>query len=305
MDNENITGLGNETGSHGDPDLTPYLLGLFIAFSSVILNGFLLLVLARERKSFLHMRVTYYIINLGVADLLTGALIFFLVMTRVFYINVSPFFETIMVILNWTTLQCSFYTLLMMSFDRLVLVLYSLSWSRILTIPRAVSSIVACWLVSIVGGICMYFYSVETRLAILVFVEVSILIFVCNTLFIYPVLKKREKARCVTTVSQTQSDVSIQIRRVSNPIRYDHMSRVVITLIVLLIVTQLPFIICMQLKLVHKLSGCRYAQIVLTDSFEKAFAYTQAFAGLNFAINPIIYGWRVKKYREAFSNTLC
>ena len=298
-----FSNASNETEIlRGDFEITPYILGLIISFIAVVLNGFLLLVLAKERKSFLHMRVTYYIINLGIADFLTGLIILFLAMTRVFRIPITSTCEDLMVLLNWITMQCSFYTLVMMSIDRLVIVVYSLSWSDILTVRRTVISIIILWIISIAGGIVMYFYQLETRLAILSFVELSILIFICNSLFIYPVLRKREKGRFITTVTSSQG---IYSQRVLYPLSYDNMSRVVIILILVLIITQLPFVIYLQIWLIHQLSGGSILDMVRTKTFVTGYEYAQSFASLNFAINPIVYAWRVKKYREAFADTLC
>ena len=293
---------GTEEPSMPEAELTPYVFGLFIAFVSILLNGFLLLVLAKQRKSFLHMRVTYYIINLGIADFLNGLVISILVMSRVFQIELTRRSQDTLVLFNWVTLQCSFYTLVLMSVDRLVIVLYSLSWTHILTVRRAIMSIVILWVVSAAGGVLMHFYETETQLGIMCFVELSILIFICNSLFIYPVLKRREKARFVTTVSSNQTVYS---RRVLYPLPYDNMSRVVLILIVMLTVTQLPFIICLQMWIIHELSGGVILNVVRTKLFLTGYAYAQSFACLNFAMNPVVYAWRIKKYREAFADMIC
>jgi hypothetical protein len=295
--------ISNGTEGHReDTEITPYVFGLSIAFISILLNGFLLLVLAKERKSFLHMRVTYYIINLGIADFLTGVIILFLVMTRVFNIQLTTTCEDLMVIFNWITMQCSFYTLVMMSIDRLVIVLYSLSWSYILTVRRTIISIISLWVVSVAGGIIMHFYKLETRLAILSFVELSIVIFIFNSLFIYPTLRKREKGRFIARVD---SNRTVYSQRVLYPLPYDKMSRVVVILVVVLIITQLPFVIYLQMWLIHELSGGSVLDTVRTQSFVIGYGYAQSFASLNFALNPVVYAWRIKKYREAFANTLC
>ncbi|XP_028400117.1 adrenocorticotropic hormone receptor-like [Dendronephthya gigantea] len=285
-----------------DIDITPFVFGLFIAFMTVILNGFLLVVLAKERKSFMHMRVTYYIINLGIADFLTGAIILFLVITRLFQIPLSSTSEEILVIFNWITMQCSFYTLVLMSVDRLVIVLYSMSWSGILTVRRTIISTAIVWVLSVTGGIIMHFYQVETRLAILGIVQLSILVFIVNSLFIYPVLRKREKGRFVTKVSASQTVYS---ERVLYPLPYDNMSRVVMILIVVLMITQLPFVICMEMRLIKRLCGDGVLEFARTKLFTIIYLYAQSFACLNFAINPVVYAWRIKKYREAFANCLC
>lgn len=293
---------GTEESGTEVPDTTPYIFGLFIAFLSVLLNGFLLLVLAKQRKSFLHMRVTYYIINLGIADFLTGVVTSILVISRVFQIQLTRLSEDTLVLFNWVTMQCSFYTLVLMSVDRLVIVLYSLSWTQILTVRRAIISVVVLWVVSAAGGVLMHFYEIQMQLAILCFVELSIFVFICNSVFIYPVLKRREKARFVTTVSSSQTVYS---ERVLYPLSYDNMSRVVLILIIILTVTQLPFAICLQMWLIHQLSGGIILNIVRTKLFATGYAYAQSFACLNFAINPVVYAWRIKKYREAFADMVC
>ena len=293
---------GTEESGTADPDTTPYIFGLFIAFLSVLLNGFLLLVLAKQRKTFLHMRVTYYIINLGIADFLTGVVISILVISRVFQLQLTRLSEDTLVLFNWVTMQCSFYTLVLMSVDRLVIVLYSLSWTQILTVRRAIISVVVLWVVSAAGGVLIHFYEIQMQLAILCFVELSIFVFICNSVFIYPVLKRREKARFVTTVSSSQT---IYSERVLYPLSYDNMSRVVLILIMILIVTQLPFTICLQMWLIHQLSGGIILNIVRTKMFATGYAYAQSFACLNFALNPVVYAWRIKKYREAFADMVC
>lgn len=280
----------------------PYVIGLLIAFTSMLLNGFLLLVLAKKRNYFLHMRVTYYIINLGIADLLTSVIVLSLVLTRVFQLPLTTTWENIMVLLNWITMQSSFYTLTMMSIDRLVIVLYSLRWSYILTIKRTIINIIFLWVISVAGGILMHFYQLETRLAILSFVELSIIIFICNSLFIYPVLRRREKG---TVITNTTSSQTVYSQRVLYPLPYDNMSKVVIILILVLIITQLPFVICLQMWLIHELSGGNILGVVRSPTFLTGYEYTQSFACLNFAINPVVYAWRIKKYREAFVDTLC
>ena len=299
----NFTRNGSEHHGTTTSEIAPFVLGLVIALLSVVLNGFLLLVLAKERKSFLHMRVTYYIINLGIADFLTGAVILFLVIAHVFQIALTTSCENFLVLFNWITMQCSFYTLVLMSIDRLVIVLYSLSWSSILTVRRTMISIIAVWLVSIAGGIVMHFYQLETRLAILSFVELSIVIFICNSLFIYPVLRRREKGTFMTRVVASRTVYASH--RVMYPLPYDNMSWVVVILLLALIVTQMPFIIYLQMWLMHSLSGEKLLHIVRNPSFVTGYAYTQSIACLNFAINPVVYAWRIRKYREAFAKTLC
>ncbi|CAB3990873.1 Hypothetical predicted protein [Paramuricea clavata] len=83
-------------------------------------------------------------------------------------------------------------------------------------------------------------------------------------LLIYPALRKREKGRFIARVD---SNRTVYSQRVLYPLPYDKMSRVVVILVVVLIITQLPFVIYLQMWLIHELSGGRVLDTVRTQSF--------------------------------------
>lgn len=296
MTDRNLT--ANKTGASGSsymPDVAPLSIGLVLATLAIVLNGFLILVMIRERKIFFNTRVSYFIINLAVVDCLAGLSTAYLGLHEILQLEKSHPVRRYVVLLNWTTVQGSFLTLLLMSLDRLVIVVYSLSWSNILTIGRTIISIGVIWLVSVAGAITMHFYSMQTRLAIVIFVELCILMFVGNSLFIYPVLRKREQRQFIS-VASTQS---MNQRSLRTP-QHDKMSTVVIILMGVIIITQLPFILCYQLWLIHHLIDNKLLQNIHEETYLKASLYSHAFACLNFVVNPIVYAWRIRKYRKAF-----
>lgn len=275
--------------------ITPYVFGVAFSLLAIALNGFLILVMTKERSVFFHTRVSYFVINLAVADCLTGVSLTYIGFQELLTLEKSSA-RPVVLVFSWITVQCSFFTLLLMSVDRLVMVLYPLSWSRILTVRRTIIGVAVVWLVSIAGGVVMHFYKMATQLAILSFVELCTLIFVCNSLFIYPVLRKREQGRYIS------DDPSKSAERL--PIPHDKMSNVVVILMVVLMVTQLPFLMCFQMILAHRLFDQNFLRNIDNNAFFQAYSYTQAFAGLNFVVNPIVYAWRIRTYRKAFTRVL-
>ena len=279
------------------PPTTPYVLGVVFSILAIVLNGFLLLVMVKERTVFFHTRVSYFVINLAVADCLTGVSLTYLELRELLKLKTHPALIPMVVLFNWTTVQCSFFTLLLMSVNWLIMVLYPLRWSNILTVRRTLTSVAAVWLVSIAGGVMLHFHKAATQLVILSFVELCTLLFICNSLFIYPVLRKREQCR------YTSGDPSQSFERPPPTFR-DKMSTVVVILMVVLIVTQLPFVTCFQIMLADSLFDKNVFQKIDVLSLYQAYSYTQAFACLNFVVNPIVYAWRIRTYRKAFTRTL-
>lgn len=294
MSYENVTGNNRSTiPITFQLPVTSYLLGVVFSILAIILNGFLVLVMTKERKVFFRTRVSYFVINLAVADCLTGVSLTYLELRELLKLKTHPALIPMVLLFNWTTVQCSFFTLLLMSVDRLIMVLYPLSWSKILTVRRTLISVAAVWLVSIAGGVMLHFYKAATQLVILSFVELCTLVFICNSLLIYPVLRKREQGR-YTSDDPSQSSPTIR----------DKMSTVVVMLMVVLIVTQLPFVTCFQIILAHRLFAKNVFQKLDVLSLFQAYSYAQAFACLNFVVNPIVYAWRIRTYRKAFIRTL-
>lgn len=290
----NITFNGTGKSYTFKLSIAPLALGLVFSISSIVLNGFLFLVMTRERKIFFRTRVSYFVVNLALADCLTGLSLAYLELQEILKLEKLLSIKPWVILLNWTTVQCSFFSLLLMSIDRLVIILYPLTWPTILTVKRTITSIVVVWLVSISGGVLMHFYKMKAQFAVLIFVEFCTLVFVINTCCIYPVLKKREQGQSISGASSRQAQL------LSHQVPHDKMSTVVIILMVVLVITQLPFVICLKIWLTHNIIDDNILQNVVMGSYLPVYLYTQTFASLNFVVNPIVYAWRLRTYRKVF-----
>ena len=288
---QNATEANNTTGLQFPCAVAvPDVLLIIIGSLAVLLNGLLLLLIANNRKIFLRTRVSFLVANLSLADFLTGAMLVLVIMLRL--MQSRDIFKGFQFFFLCTSIQISFLTLLLMSLDRVVVATLPLTWSRLLTRRRTVFAIAVVWALSIFGGIMIQYHTKKKRLAMLLFQEISVCLFTASHVFIFQFLK-RQRRRLVYLIRWSALELSALV---DMPLQASHaqITSVVLTLMLVLIVTYLPYIIRLNMLMATKSTDIPVLQ------FDTVFRYTQAFSYLNFAVNPIIYAWRLKVYRRAF-----
>ena len=277
-------------------EILAYIFGIL----AVILNAVLLLSVYNERKKIFVTRASYLVANLAVADCLMG--LFLIVLQQPikqieFKSNVR---QHIRLPLVWTAFCVSYFTVIVMAAERFVLIMLPMVWSTLLTIRRTIFSILAVWILSIIAGGVMYNekYRSHAQFFICLFVEIFAFLFFATHLYISCLLHRREKHRA--RVNEYPDQDTPRFANTEN-IAQSKVTIVVSILLVILIVSIVPHLVCLQFFTIHNTVGTK----IDPDVYEKAFYYTRAFTYINFFANPIIYAWRLRIYRKAFYRLFC
>jgi hypothetical protein len=287
-----------ETGLTGDQVLT-----FTFALLSILLNGVLLASMYKERKKIFVTRISCLVANLAVADFLNGLVALLLVQPIDEIQFHSDTRRLVTLPLVWIAFCASFFTLFLMAAERLVVVKLPMVWSSLLTIPRTVVCICLVWFLSAGVGAAIHYNQYYAQLVICFLVEVIALSFIAIHVYILWILRQREKCRDVARSDPSQSTPCLETPRNEN-IAHRKVTIVVTILLFVLIVTIVPYFVCLQMFAIQNTFDNTVREKIDLQVFYKVFKYTDSFTYLNFLSNPIIYAWRLRMYRKAFLSLL-
>lgn len=289
--NESID-VSNKSSSVSCKIDVPDILLILVGSAAALMNGLLILVLYNERKKFFRTRVSYLVANLAVADCFTGLT---LVLVMALILSHKPRALHGYEFLSLCgSIQISFYTLILMSLDRLIVAIIPMTWSRILTKRNTVIGIVSTWGFAILGSVAMKYLITRRRFAFLLFLEITAVLFVLIHVVIFLVLRRQRRDFSHSGSSaeiSTVMDLTLQAC-------HAQITSVVLTLMTVLIITYTPYIVFSNILLAHDGTDIR---ILL---YNKGFSYAQAFSYLNYAANPVVYAWRLRVYRKALCSLI-
>ena len=268
------------------------LLVIIIGILAVSFNGVLLVSMLRNKATIFTSNGAYLVANLAVADLLTGA-------SAVRYgilheQGISTFVDGVLLSLFWTSVQVSILTIFIMSLERYLAIVFPFQAEKWLTKKRTLQCIVVTWFLSCLSGVLRTFYENITMLSLSVFFELTVLV----TLFLYykifVVLAKRKKANAVNLGLLPQREaLHEEIKRESR------LTDVVVILTAIMVITVLTYMIALQVYILYDLSSPGHL-----SSAKLFVVYYLPVELSNFVINPIVYAWRLPKYRHALLQTL-
>ena len=256
------------------------------------MNGLLLLVLYNERKKFFRTRVSYLVANLALADCFTG-LMLVLVMALMFAQKPRALkgYDFLMLC---GSIQISFYTLILMSLDRLIVAVMPMTWSRILTNRNTIISIVFAWGFAILGTSMLCHLLKKRRFVILLFIESTAVLFILIHVAIFLILRRQRR-----DLSQSGSSAELAtIMDLSLQACHAHITSVVLTLMMVLVITYTPYIVYSNILLAR--DGTSLGVLI----YDQGFAYAHAFSYMNYAANPVVYAWRLRIYRKALCSLI-
>ena len=221
------------------------------------------------------------IFNVTLSDLL-GACVFVIWNTSHWWSSVwSPkWLYKVFSVGFWIPALTSTLTLLVLSFERYIVVKWPWEESRLITKRRTVVACATTWIVSIV--LCVTLENNQTIFFLVVSAVIEISVFI-QVLF-YVLLWRQRKSEELSTATQDQGEQR-------------QLTLVVFLLVVLAIVTIFPEMISYQLlaalALMQKLPETQ-------DCLSYVVFYLLPLYSANFLLDPIIYAWRLKKYRKSF-----
>lgn len=281
----------NESISDGDSSScnvkAPDVMLITIGCAATLMNGLLLVVLYNERKKFFRTRVSYLIANLALADCSTGIML--VLVMALMLANKQGALQGYEFLLLCGSIQVSFYTLILMSLDRLIVALLPMTWSRILTKRNTMIGIVFAWCFAIFVSVMMKYKITKRRFTFLLFLETTAVLFVVIHVVICQVLRcqRRDLTNSGSSAELgTIMDLTLQAC-------HAQITSVVRTLLLVLIITYTPYIVYSNILLTRQGTSMR---ILVYDN---GFRYAQVFMYLNYAANPVVYAWRLRVYRKA------
>ncbi|XP_028416751.1 uncharacterized protein LOC114540962 [Dendronephthya gigantea] len=242
-------------------------------------------------------RLSYLIGNLAFADCLNGVFLIVLQQPILDIRYVTKTLKAITLPMVWTAYCASYAILFLMAAERIVILLLPLVSSMLLTIHRTVFGIFVAWLISIGGGVAVYYKQYYAKFYICLFIEICTLGFVVSHVFILWALHKREKRRVNEYSSQVTPPPQVPC---SESLAQRKATMVVTSLLVVLILSCLPSFICIQLFVINNSYDNTLASKINVELYSKFRAYSSAFNYVYFFSNPIIYAWRLRMYRKAF-----
>ena len=269
---------------------------LVIAFLGVIANGVLLVVLLWDPLKCFRRPSIYFVISLAFSDFFTGITSCLFAVQR--YVT-SKFFVLILQSAIFSSIENSFITILLMSIERLIVILYPMKVKSIITSRRIFMSIGVTWLVSILLGAATSFPTVEifndyVKFGILLecFLIVLIMLGIYSRMIF--LLKNSSKVfrgngffRHSTREAESRRSVEKYHRNLNTVVFY---------LALVLIITVLPHL---TLGLVYLGYKFFHPDHPLPLSLQYAPHVTFPIELLNFVLNSVIYAYRLPQFRAS------
>ena len=270
---------------------------------SFILNGLFLSVLVRNKDLVKRKRITYHVANIAVADTLFGLgnFCFNIVLSH----RNEVTFETVMSsnsvpIVGHFASQAAVF---LMTIERSIVITKPLTWNEILPRKRMLLIMLCSW-ITIVTLVAVYFYflflteySRGERFTVLV------VIFILQTLLqistvavnIYMFQKLRKKDWRLDSQQSTRQHPEAASHQKSILLKHKA-SILVLLLAVIMIVTCLPislFRVINYICNVYKL----HCNLLVNSTMSNVLLLLE---NLNFLVNPLVYIWKDRIYRNAF-----
>ena len=280
MNLTNATNSTAEAGSDRDETLGIVLVCIIESVFAVICNVLLLIVFFKNPYGDMRGTASMLIFNVTLCDLLSACV--FIIWNTSHWWRCPTWLYKVINVGLWIPVLTSILTLLVLSFERYIVVKWPWKESQLITKRRTVVACATTWIVSIV--LCVTLDGNNQTIFLLVLstvIEISVFI---QVLF-YVLLWRQRKSEELSSATQLDQREQRQL------------TLVVFLLVVLVIVTILPQVISYQmfaaLTLMQKLPETE-------DRLSYVVFYLLPLYSANFLLDPIIYAWRLKKYRKSF-----
>ena len=295
----NITG----EGFAGIGEVVPSLV-LTVGIASVVFNGALLIAMTFNSRQVFASLGSYFIYNLAIADFVTGVNsivwgISELMPPEAFSIESRLALLTIF----WITVQVAFYTVFVMSTERLVAIVFPFKAALLMSRKKTTVYCIAVWILAVVCGGLFHWKIHPVQFFLTIVFEVVIVCIVIEYVLVFRqlrVLWQSSKTRAVYNGHNNNDAESTKNKKTTDLQREYEVTIVVVTLAVILVITVFPYMIACQIILSYDLFD---TPLSYDHPVEKFYLYYFPIELLNFVVDPIVYGWRLPKYRKAFLAT--
>ncbi|KAJ7356379.1 hypothetical protein OS493_025489 [Desmophyllum pertusum] len=304
----------NSTATSGIDDFensgktkTPLLIGianLLVGIVAVVGNFLLCVTIYKDPYRRLRSTASYLVVNLAVADLLTGLI------TEPLYaaFEISNFIEkkfNILYVIGESTayvfVNASILSILSLALDRYIAVKYPLSHGQKMDRNRIFTIIVLVWTYSLLFSMLRFmgvsqdvFYWLDLHVNYTLFAGILIGLYVC----IYFTIKHQLAQSLRTQGYNSETRRQPNHNEIETKMKSEKkMTRTVFLLVLVAIACMLPLYIMLHVELLCE--SCMEIPAVKTIS-----KLSEPILFLNSGLNPFLYAWTIPKYRQALKQTL-
>ena len=306
--------MNNTTDSYDHKPTGDQIVVMMIGVIGIVLNTATLIVMLRNFTRIFSNAEASFVTCLSAADL--GTNITALLWAAFFRRGQYPFslLWAILVIM-WATVAASFLTLVCMAVERLLVVVNPIKAQRMLKKPFAYICCAVVWTIAVVTSSMCTVDFVIAQFAMVVMFEVSLLVTIGCYVRIYFTMNKLKRDRLRTAARYSPKNAKLKLEVEENEPALHHrvavrqesrVTNLVFVLILVVVITVLPYMIVLQVAVAHNLTcrGCKRSH-----SMNIAMDVLFPMEMLNFIINPVLYAWRLPKFRQAskrtFSRFIC
>ncbi|XP_028397555.1 melanopsin-like [Dendronephthya gigantea] len=269
---------------------------LVIAFLGVIANGILLVVLLWDPLKCFRRPSMYFVISLAFSDFFTGiASCLFAVKDHV----TSEYFGLILQSAIFCSIENSFITILLMSIERLIVIMFPMKAISIITSRRIFISIGVTWFFSILLGAAVSFppgaiFNDYVKFGILI--ECFLIILIMLGIYIRMIFLLKNSSNVFRENGFIRHSSCDARSRRSIDRYHRSLNTVVFYLALVLIITVLPHLILGQVYLGYKFFHPNHPMPL---SLQYAPYVTFPIELLNFVLNSVIYAYRLPQFRAS------
>lgn len=297
-------GNGNENSKSSNTALVIGITNLLVGVIAIV--GNLLLCWTIYRDPFRRLRTTasYLVVNLAIADLLTGLI------TEPFYaaFEISNFMEKetdILYVIGESTayvfVNASILSILSLAWDRYIAVRYPLLHSQKIDRKRILTMTVLLWIYSILFSMLRFmgvpedvFYWLDLHVNYTLFGGLLIGLYISIFLTIRNQLEMSLRAQGFNSEIRrqpTHDEIETKVKSEKK------MTKIVFLLLLVAIACMLPLYIMLHVELLCE--SCMEVPVVKTIS-----KLSEPILFLNSGLNPFLYAWAIPKYRQALKKIL-
>ena len=261
----------------------PYFVLTVLCAVSFILNGTFLIVICKNWTLLKRRRITYHVTSLAISDFLVGANVFCRYIAIIATWKITRL-SSVFLIIQYMAVLTSLLAVCLMAIERSLCIKKPLTWNKILSMKRILRIMVGNWVLALPLAILFHFYTL--KMTIILSVLFSIPIFV--TAFLYVKISKSNDVH-----DETQQRSCIAERK--KKLMQQNIANLVFILTLVLVITIAPTLLANVIYESCKLLNCKFIGTMKTLA-----TYSLILLTLNFIVNPILYGWRISLYRQAF-----
>lgn len=260
-----------------------------LACFSLVLNGTFLIVLWKGWNGVKRMRITYHVTHLAIADFLVGTSTLSYSASQIIASKETPLSKTLVVI-AWTATLASLLAVCLMSIERAVAIKKPYNWMQILTKRKIFLAMAGNWFLTTPLAVLVYFYTLPMKFVLLVLFYVPICVTSAVYFYVYWGIWKH-------TANAINEDRALTVQQKKTKLLQRKVCGFVLLLTAVLLITVSPSFLCLAVKTACELFELNCSFIDTVTLLSRYFYMMEL---SNFALNPILYVWRMNIYRKAF-----